>query len=73
MISGGKGSGLYKSTDGGEHWEQLKDGLPIEFGKSGISVSRANSNVVYANIEAEADKGGVYRSDDGGKKMETND
>lgn len=68
MISGGKGSGLYKSTDGGEHWEQLKDGLPIEFGKSGISVSRANSNVVYANIEAEADKGGVYRSDDGGKK-----
>ncbi len=68
MISGGKGSGLYKSTDGGEHWEQLKDGLPKEFGKSGISVSRANSNVVYANIEAEADKGGVYRSDDGGKK-----
>jgi len=68
MVSGGKGSGLYKSTDGGEHWEQLKEGLPKEFGKSGISVSRANSNVVYANIEAQGEKGGVYRSDDGGKK-----
>lgn len=68
MISGGKGSGLYKSTDGGTHWEQLKEGLPKEFGKAGISVSRANSNVVYANIEAEGESGGVYRSDDGGKK-----
>lgn len=68
MISGGDGSGFYKTTDGGAHWEQLKEGLPKTFGKSGLSVSRANSNVVYANIEAEGEKGGVYRSDDGGKK-----
>ena len=68
MESGGKGSGLYKSTDGGSTWEKMKEGLPKEFGKSGISVSRANPELVFAVIEAEGDKGGVYRSDDAGKK-----
>jgi photosystem II stability/assembly factor-like uncharacterized protein len=67
MESGGKSSGIYKSTDGGTSWEQLKNGLPVEFGKSGISVSRANSERVYAVIEAEGEKGGVYRSDNAGK------
>lgn len=68
IISGGKESGIYKSTDSGKTWEQLKEGLPEEFGKSGISVSRANPNRVWAVIEAEGEKGGVYRSDDAGKK-----
>ncbi|MEH6681365.1 MAG: glycosyl hydrolase [Sediminicola sp.] len=68
IVSGGKGSGLYRSLDGGDTWERMKDGLPKEFGKAGISVSRANSERVYAVLEAETDKGGVYRSDDGGKK-----
>lgn len=67
MESGGKQSGLYKSTDGGDTWDQLKRGLPKAFGKSGISVSRANSERVFAVIEAEGEKGGVYRSDDAGK------
>ena len=67
MESGGKQSGLYKSTDGGDSWDQLKTGLPKAFGKSGISVSRANSERVFAVIEAEGEKGGVYRSDDAGK------
>ncbi|MEH6536769.1 MAG: glycosyl hydrolase [Psychroserpens sp.] len=67
MESGGEKSGLYKSIDGGDTWEQLKDGLPEDFGKSGISVSRANSERVFAVIEAEGKKGGVYRSDDAGK------
>lgn len=67
MISGGKGSGIYKSTDAGENWELLTTGLPETFGKSGISVSRADSNRVYINLEAEGDKSGVYRSDNGGK------
>ncbi len=68
MESGGANSGLYKSTDGGTSWEKLKEGLPKEFGKAGISVSRANAELVFAVIEAEGSKGGVYRSDDAGKK-----
>jgi len=68
VDSGGPNSGLYKSVDGGENWEKLEEGLPEEFGKSGISVSRANSNRVFAIVEAEGEKGGLYRSDDAGKK-----
>ena len=68
MISGGSNSGLYKSVNSGETWSNLSDGLPEKIGKSGISVSRANSNIVYANIEAQGEKGGVYRSDNAGKK-----
>ncbi len=68
MESGGPSSGIYKSTDGGTTWKQLKEGLPKEFGKAGISVSRANSDIVFAVIEAEGDKGGVYKSVDAGKK-----
>jgi len=68
MISGGPNSGLYKSTNGGESWINMSEGLPEKIGKSGISVSRANSNIVYANIEAQGEKGGVYRSDNAGEK-----
>ncbi|MCB0371786.1 MAG: glycosyl hydrolase [Muricauda sp.] len=67
MESGGASSGLYKSTDGGNTWTKMEKGLPKEFGKSGISVSRANPDVVYAVIEAEGEKGGVYKSVDAGK------
>ncbi|WP_306012873.1 MULTISPECIES: VPS10 domain-containing protein [unclassified Allomuricauda] len=67
ITSGGANSGLYKSTDGGTTWDKMKKGLPKEFGKSGISVSRANADVVYAVIEAEGEKGGVYKSVDAGK------
>lgn len=68
IESGGEHSGLYKSIDGGETWNKMAAGLPKAFGKSGISVSRANPERVYAVIEAEGKKGGVYRSDDAGKK-----
>jgi photosystem II stability/assembly factor-like uncharacterized protein len=64
VRSGGPGSGIYKSTDGGESWEKLLVGLPSGMGKVAVDVSPANPQVVYANIEAE--KGGVFRSDDGG-------
>ena len=67
VESGGAGSGLWKSTDGGANWERLTKGLPEKMGKTAIDVSRANPDRVFANIEAEGDKGGVYRSDDGGK------
>ena len=64
--SGGPGSGLYKSTDGGLTWKQLQgNGLPDgELGRIGISVSGADSNRVYALIEAK--EGGIYRSNDAG-------
>lgn len=67
VKSGGTGSGLYKSTDGGDTWNKMTEGLPQKIGKVAVSVSRANLNRLYANIESEGDKGGVYRSDDAGK------
>ena len=67
MVSGGKGSGIWKSKDGGETWEKLTQGLPTKLmGKIGVSVSAANPQKVYAIIES--DQGGMYRSDDGGEQ-----
>jgi len=66
LDSGGPGSGLYRSTDGGATWKELTGhGLPDgPLGRIGVTVSGANSNRVWAIIEAA--KGGIYRSDDGG-------
>ena len=66
LDSGGAGSGLYRSTDGGTTWKELKGhGLPPGIlGRIGVTVSGANPNRVWAVVEAE--KGGIYRSDDGG-------
>jgi photosystem II stability/assembly factor-like uncharacterized protein len=68
LVSGGEGSGIFKSTDGGEHWTELtrNPGLPKGLlGNIGLTVSPANPQRVWAIIEA--DSGGVYRSDNGGK------
>ena len=67
VRSGGAGSGIWKSVDGGETWKRLEKGLPKVMGKIAVDVSSANPQRVFANIEAEGEKGGVYRSDDGGK------
>jgi photosystem II stability/assembly factor-like uncharacterized protein len=66
LDSGGPGSGLYRSSNGGTTWKELKGhGLPEGIlGRIGVTVSGANPNRVWAVIEAE--KGGIYRSDDGG-------
>jgi photosystem II stability/assembly factor-like uncharacterized protein len=66
MTSGGPGSGLYVSRDGGDTWKQLMGaGLPDGiWGKVGVAVAPSEPNRVYALIEAE--KGGLFRSDDGG-------
>ena len=67
LVSGGKGSGMFKSTDGGDTWTEItrRPGLPAGlWGNIGISVSGANPQRVYAIIEA--DEGGVFRSDDAG-------
>src|SRR3979409_2278266 len=67
MSSGGPGSGIFKSTDGGDHWTEISraPGLPkAMLGKIGLSVSGADSNRVYAQIES--DDGGFFLSDDAG-------
>ncbi|HTS08868.1 MAG TPA: glycosyl hydrolase [Candidatus Eisenbacteria bacterium] len=71
MTSGGPGSGLYRSTDGGTTWKHLEEhGLPKgPYGKIGVAVA-ANSDRVYALIEAHNPDGGLYRSDDGGESWE---
>ncbi|MEM7105733.1 MAG: glycosyl hydrolase [Bacteroidota bacterium] len=72
-MGGGPGTGLHKSTDGGQTWTQLKSGLPnSRMGKIGLAISPQKSNVLYAAIELDRRKGGVYRSEDHGatwKKM----
>lgn len=71
MSSGGKGSGMYKSIDGGDTWISLneKPGMPVGIlGKMGIAVSPVNSNRLYALIENA--KGGLYRSNDAGEHWE---
>ena len=68
MSSGGKGCGLYKSTDGGDTWDNLsqKPGMPKGIlGKIGIAVAASNSNRLFALVENA--KGGLFRSDDGGE------
>ncbi|HLY04733.1 MAG TPA: hypothetical protein VKR31_03200 [Rhizomicrobium sp.] len=66
FSSGGPGSGLWRSTDGGVTWKQLTgNGLPAGIlGRIKVSVSGADSKRIYAMIEAK--DGGLYRSDDGG-------
>ena len=67
LVSGGPGSGIFKTTDGGRTWKELtrNPGMPAGIiGNIGISVSAANPRRIYTQIEA--DSGGVYRSDDAG-------
>ena len=69
MRSGGKGSGLYKSVDGGDTWEKIQTGLPNELGKMSVSVSKANSNKIYLVVESDSQKeqGGLFVSNNAGK------
>lgn len=71
MISGGPGSGLFKSTDGGDTWSDLSraKGLPRGvLGKIGVAASPARADRVWAIVEAK--DGAVFRSDDGGRTWE---
>ena len=73
LMGGGPGSGIHKSTDGGETWEELTNGLPkSNMGKIGLAISPQQPDVVYAAIELDRTTGGVFRSADQGaswKKM----
>src|SRR5258708_35132249 len=75
MSRGGPGSGLFKSTDGGEHWTEItrNPGLPAGIdGKIGVAVSGADSNRVYAIVENQ--NGGLFSSDDArGSRKQVND
>ena len=67
LIDGGPESGIHKSTDGGQTWKKLENGLPKEqMGRIGLAVSPADPDVVYAIIEAANKAGGFYRSSDSG-------
>ncbi len=67
-LGGGPGTGLYKSTDGGDSWEKLTVGIPKErLGKIGLAMSHFNPDVIYAAIEMERRKGGVFKSENGGE------
>ncbi len=69
IISGAQNSagvGFYKSTDGGEHFTKITNGLPTELvGKANLAVSASNPNRIYALVEAKPG-GGLYRSEDAG-------
>ncbi len=77
MDESGWGSGIYKTTDGGQHWTRLTRGLPTDpMGKIHLAIGRHNPRIVYANILAgepvrgggrTSDQGGLYRSEDGGQ------
>ncbi|MFK7806383.1 MAG: WD40/YVTN/BNR-like repeat-containing protein [Saprospiraceae bacterium] len=66
-MGGGPGTAIYKSTDGGETWDKLSNGLPSSnMGKIGLVLSPQQPDVVYAAIELDRRKGGVYRSENQG-------
>eukprot|EP01090_Pellita_catalonica_P023243 TRINITY_DN943_c0_g1_i1.p1 TRINITY_DN943_c0_g1~~TRINITY_DN943_c0_g1_i1.p1 ORF type:complete len:1065 (-),score=227.76 TRINITY_DN943_c0_g1_i1:1925-5119(-) len=65
--SGGKGSGLYITHDGGENWKKIteKEGFPKgELGRIGVAIAPSNPNTIYALVEAK--KNALYKSEDGG-------
>ncbi|MDX1577413.1 MAG: glycosyl hydrolase, partial [Gemmatimonadota bacterium] len=68
MIDGGPGSGIWKSTDGGESWREIDRGLPGgDRGRIGMAISPRNPDVLYAIVEASGDDGGTFRSENMGE------
>lgn len=77
LQSGGPGSGFWKTTDGGDSWEELRpEGFPTGMlGRIGLDIARSNPDIMYALVEAEeteedAAPSGLYRSSDGGESWE---
>jgi photosystem II stability/assembly factor-like uncharacterized protein len=69
VRSGGPGSGLFKSADGGETWTKMTEGLPGEMGKMAIAVCRSNPDKLYALVESDSEKeaGGLFVSNNAGE------
>jgi photosystem II stability/assembly factor-like uncharacterized protein len=71
LLNGGPGSGIHKSTDGGQTWTELTNGIPgVDKGRIGMDISPANPDILYAVIEAQDDKGGFFRSTNAGASWE---
>ena len=71
LIDGGAEGGLYRTRDGGDSWELLRGGLPeasddTPLGRIGVSIAASDPRRVYALVTAAEERGGLYRSDDGG-------
>ena len=67
LISGGPGSGLYKTTDGGTHWDKISTNPGFAtglLGRMGVSIAASDPKIVYAIVQAK--EGGIFRSEDGG-------
>lgn len=69
VKSGGPGSRVHKTTDGGKTWYDVNKGLPELKGKMGVAIAASNLDIVYLAIEAIDKEGGVYRSTDGGESF----
>lgn len=71
LLGGGPNSGIYKSTDNGQTWRQIIRGLPSgDMGKIGLAVTPANSDLVFATIEANDEERGFYFSSDKGESWQ---
>jgi photosystem II stability/assembly factor-like uncharacterized protein len=71
LMNGGPESGIFKSTDAGQTWRELTEGLPEgDMGKIGLAISPIDPDVVYATIELGRRTGGFWRSEDGGESWE---
>jgi photosystem II stability/assembly factor-like uncharacterized protein len=71
LINGGPESAIYKSVDGGNTWTRTRSGLPPgDLGRIGLSISPANTNVIYASVEAGGSLSGIFRSNDRGATWE---
>ena len=70
-VSGGPGSGIFKTTDGGKNWEKANKGLPsVDLGRIGLAISPADPEVIYAWVEAAEGKSGFFRSTNRGASWE---
>ena len=71
LIDGGPESAVYRSVDGGNTWTRVRSGLPQgDLGRIGLAVSPADTNVVYATVEASGNLSGIFRSSDRGATWE---